>query len=108
MRTVSIFLTLILTLGWAQRASALTEIETKHDYTLRIGQLKIGFSEGHAYGMGGREWDWSYIHVGPLGKRAVPFNATQGLVGTCLMVVAFVAFLALATVRWKRKQPGRL
>jgi hypothetical protein len=103
MRTASILLTLVVVLGWARDASALTELETKHDYTFRVGQFTIGFSDGHACGMGGAEWDWSYIHVGPVGKRLVPFTATQGLVGFCLIVLTLIALMSAFAARWKRR-----
>jgi hypothetical protein len=94
-------LALVVVLGWTQEAAALIELETKHDYTFRVGQFTIGFSDGHAWRNLDAEWDWSYVHIGPFGKRAVPFTATQGLVGFCTIVVGLAALLTTFTFLWK-------
>jgi hypothetical protein len=109
MRTALIVLAMVVVLGWARSATALVELETRHDYTFRVGESKFGFSDGHAYGSyvstaADAEWDWSYLHLGPLGRRQVPFSATQGLVGLCALAAALIVVSAILMVRWKRRE----
>jgi hypothetical protein len=48
------------------------------------------------------------MQLGPVCEHQVPFTATHGLVGLCVIVVGMVALVTVGTVRWKRKAANRL
>lgn len=101
MRPASILLALIVVLGFVSEARATTIEFPTHDYTVRVGQQVFGFIEWSSHG--------TEMYFGPLGHCGVPFTATQGLVGVCLIVVGLIALLVTAvTFRWKRKAANRL
>jgi hypothetical protein len=48
----------------------------------------------------------SKLHLGPLGEFEVPFTATQGLVGLCVLICLFVFVPIAFTVRWRKQSRG--
>jgi hypothetical protein len=44
------------------------------------------------------------LYLGPFGKYKVPYTATQGLVGFCVIVVGMLALVTVGTMLWKRKR----
>lgn len=100
MRAASILLALVVVLGLPRDAIS-GQPYLVHDYSVVVGH--------HLYGV----IDWpgepesntqpfTTAYFGPLGQHQVPFTATEGLVGFCVVVVGLVALVTVGTVRWKR------
>jgi hypothetical protein len=106
MRTASIVLALVVVLGFAREAGAEYKSYTTHDYSACLAGYSFGFTDGHAYvnGYGRLEQPWQKIHLGPFGSHNVPFTATQGLVGFCIIIVGLIALPVMVTLRWKKKR----
>jgi hypothetical protein len=105
MRGASILLALVVVLCSAQEALAFASYIYK-DRSVEIGTYRIGFADW-APGWNGepnRPPPWTMMYGGPMGEWQVPFTATQGLVGFCLIVFVLIALLAAFAVRWKKKQ----
>jgi hypothetical protein len=125
MKTASIRLALIVVLGFASEAGAqninytvgkphwdasakeisytvVKAVYPTHDYRFWLGDQAFGFAQWPNPG-GSYPYN-SCCFVGPLGECEVPFTATQGLVGFCVIVVGMVALATTLSVRWKRKQ----
>lgn len=98
MRSASILLALVVVLGFVSEAGA-----EKYDYIVTVAGSRFGFEDLTHYSRGEMLGQYSVMRVGPFGSHEVPFTATQGLVGFCLIGVAVIALLVVATVRWKRK-----
>jgi hypothetical protein len=126
MKTASIRLALVVVLGFASEAGAQNTNYTvgkphwdtsrkeisytifknpfyyTHDYRFWLGDQAFGFAQGSNPG-GSYPYN-SYCFAGPLGTCQVPFTATQGLVGFCVIFVGMVALVTTLSVRWKRKR----
>jgi hypothetical protein len=115
MRTASILLALVVGLGFVREAGA-EFVSTTRDCTIKIGDQWFGFADQWVNpapqfpdatndGRNCRYEDglFTTMYIGPFGNRTVPFSATQGLVGFCLILVAFIALLVAVTVRRKRR-----
>ena len=75
-------------------------------YAIEIGNQTFGFlDDWRATGTPGKPERESEIHLGPLGKHKIPFTATQGLVGSCALLVILITSTAVLTMRWKRRRP---
>lgn len=98
----SILTTLVVVLGFGSEAGAQTDTETLHDFTFTVAGHSFGFMDGLDHLM--YTTTWSTISLGPLGNYNSPLSATQGLIGFCLIVVAFIAMLAALSMRWKKKR----
>jgi hypothetical protein len=98
MRPASTLLTLVVVLGFVSEAGAF-EWKPDHNYTFKIGQYRFGFDDGVMVSL-----LWSSMHLGPFGTYNSPFTATQGLVGSCLIVTGLLALATMLTFRWKRKR----
>src|SRR5262245_10664074 len=114
MRTASILPALVVVLGFVSEAGAyVIEDVIQDDRSIEIGGQRFGFIDWIPYYSGQKPHippvpNYTKVYLGPCGSHQVPFTATQGLVGFCLIVVGFIALVATLTVRWKRKQPHRL
>jgi hypothetical protein len=95
MKTASIPLALVVVLGFVRTAAAMDVQEPVQQYAFWIGEWGFGFVE---YPGG------TYMSLGPAGSYVVPFTATQGLVGSCVIVVGLVALATVFTFRWQRKR----
>jgi hypothetical protein len=108
MRTASILLALVVVLGFVREATAFTEEPyICRDYSVVVREHRLGFAD---WACVTPDWKstrvWSCLHCGRLGDFKIPFTATQGFVGFCVIVVALIALAVVLTVRWKRKQPN--
>jgi hypothetical protein len=103
MRTASILLALIVVLGFVSEAGAMASESVEHDFSFQLAGQTFGFTDGTLVGST-RSRPYSCLHLGPFGFVNVPFTATQGLVGFCLIVVTFITLLVVLSVRWKRRQ----
>jgi hypothetical protein len=91
---------LAVVLGFASNAEA-QDIECPEDnYTIRIGEQQFGFCQW----VFDEHNNFCVAHAGPFGEFKVPFTATQGVIGFCLIVAMLVIVPACFTVRWKKKQ----
>jgi hypothetical protein len=109
MRTTSILLALVVVLSASEASAWAPVFVPEHDYTISAGGQMFGFRDGTWVG----DFDpanypqtISYLHLGPVGQFEVPFAATQGLVGFCVVLALLVIVPAVLTVRWKRKRAG--
>jgi hypothetical protein len=104
MRTASLLLSLVMVLGFVRESGADIVFPVR-DYTAKIAGHSVGFIDWPPFDSpAGQEPGYTMMHVGPLGSFKIPFTATLGLIGVCLIVVTFVAGVALLTVRWKKKR----
>jgi hypothetical protein len=102
MRTTSILLVLVVVLGFVSEAGADYSPEIACNRSITIGQLHVGFIDWvDGYNSSDH---WTVLHLGPLGEYQVPFTATQGLIGFCMIVVGMVALVTVFTFRWKWKR----
>jgi hypothetical protein len=104
---IPILLALVVVLGFVSEARAFFP-ENEHDYRITVASQCFGFTDYSVQqpGMKGRERTFRLqgeIYLGPLGACPVPFTATQGLVGFCMIVIGMVALVTMFTFRWKRK-----
>jgi hypothetical protein len=98
MRLIPILLALVVVLGFVSQAGA--EVITSPNYTIVVGKYVFGIADF-------RKDDQllaTSIFFGKGRPLDVPFSATQGLVGFCVIVVGMVALVMVGTVRWKRKR----
>jgi hypothetical protein len=102
MRAASILLALVVVLGFVSEAGAQTDCVIERDYTFTVADQRFGFIDGSDYYTGIRE-PWTVIWLGTLGSPEVPFTATQGLVGFCLILSTLIIVPAVLTVRWRRR-----
>jgi hypothetical protein len=93
MRTASILLALVLVMGWAAEAAA--QVGRTRDYTVTIGSQQFGLEE--------IEGSYCLLLFGPLAPIYVPYRATPILIVFGLIVVALIALIAIATMRWRRR-----
>jgi uncharacterized membrane protein (UPF0182 family) len=97
MRTASILLALVVVLGFVSQASAA-------DYRIWVRGRGYGIYDwkfefkGKVFGQGGTAVDLGFSHFD------VPFTATQGLIGFCVIVVGLLALVTVFTFRWKCKR----
>jgi hypothetical protein len=104
MRPVPILLALAVVLCFVSESRAGIDLPVRN-YTAKIAGHTFGFIDWPPYDSpAGRERSYTTMYAGPLGKHDVPFTATQGLVGFCVLVVGMVALVTLFTFRWKRKR----
>lgn len=93
MKAASMLMLLVVVLGCQPGIKGYTP---RRDYTTRICKYQYGFI------------DWTDEHstvvAGPLGDFNVPFTATQGLVGFCVILVTLIIVPFVLTVRWKEKR----
>jgi hypothetical protein len=75
------------------------QLKTGHRYEILMGRWRFGFYDWAAFGSDKH----TAMTLGPIGNYDVPFTATQGLVGLCLIVVGLIALLTMLTMRWRRK-----
>jgi hypothetical protein len=74
-------------------------------YTVKIGDAKFALID---LLIAGTDKHYSTIvDLGPLGSFQVPFTATQGLVGVCVILALLVIVPLALAVRWKRKRSDR-
>jgi hypothetical protein len=104
MRTASVLLALVVALGFVREAGAIPIANVNNDdYSIWWGMQRFGFHDGTSTKSDGTIVRWSFVNLGPLGSYQVPFTATQGLVGFCLIIIGLIALVTTLTVRWKRK-----
>jgi hypothetical protein len=107
MRTASILLALAVVLGFISEAGA-TQVEyIDYSCTVNAGRHTYGFQDCHIEQDGGFVSRSTIARLGPIGNLRVPFTATQGLVGLCLIVVTLIGLLVVLSLQWKRKQPAQ-
>src|SRR5689334_18059355 len=105
MRPASILLALAVVLGFVSEAEAYIFPPPTHDYTVTIGSNEIGFQDWVGQNVFGETGSvLCQVRLGPLGIHQVPFTATQGLIGFCLILAMLIIVPAVLTVRWKRKR----
>jgi hypothetical protein len=101
MRIASILQALVVVLGFVNEAGAFNAW-INCNRSVEVGGYRFGFADWSA-----GDWEpstpWTMMYAGPIGEWSVPFSATQGLVGFCLIVLTLIALLATFTMRWKRK-----
>jgi hypothetical protein len=100
MKTSSMLVALVVVLGFCRdaRAISMPAIEPEHDYTVNI--------LGHSFGFLDYESGIAFapvVYCGPFGDHAVPFTATQGLIGFCVVFVTLIFVPVVLTVRWKKR-----
>jgi hypothetical protein len=106
MRPTSILLAIVVVLGFVREAGAQQDIGVPvHSYTVSLGGRPFGLIEYNNDPRTQQQGEPTYtvLCFGTLGSRRVPFTATQGLVGFCVIVVGVVALVTVGTVRWRRK-----
>jgi hypothetical protein len=109
MRTASILLALVVVLNFVRDAGAFApNFVAEQDHTIVVGGQTLGFRTGTWVG----DIDFNtfvhprtatYAYLGPLGSHNVPFTATQGLVGFCVIVAGVIALAMVFTVLWRRR-----
>src|SRR5690242_3535015 len=108
MRPIPILLALVVLLGFASEAGAYSSVGIDHKYTIEIAGQAFGFMDGDVIHHSGESSRYSTIYLGPFGNYDIPFTATQGLVGVCVIVVGILALVTVFTFRWKRRAANRL
>lgn len=72
-----------------------------HYYAINVCGGTFGFVDDLSH----IDSPWSsLVCLGPLGNHSVPFSATQGLIGFCVILATLIILPAVLTVRWKKKQ----
>jgi hypothetical protein len=102
MRLFPILLALIVVLGFVSEARAYSSW-INCNRSIEVGKYRFGFADWSPGSWGQPTPNWTMMYAGPFGEWQVPFSATQGLIGVCVIVVGTVALVAGATVRWRRK-----
>jgi hypothetical protein len=104
MKSASVLLALVVVLSFVSDAGAKPIANVNNDdYSIWWGMQRFGFHDGTSTKMDGSIVRWSFVNLGPLGSHEVPFNATQGLVGFCVIVTTLIALVTAFTVRWNRR-----
>jgi hypothetical protein len=103
MKAASILLALIVVLGFVSEVGAAGP-RTTCDLSFFVGDQRIGLADWEPGTWVPLPPPWTILYLGPLGSYRIPFTATQGLVGFCLILVAFIAMLVALSVRWKKKR----
>lgn len=103
MKTASILLALVAVLGFVNEAKACMG-EVVNNRTIVLGGNAFGFYDMRLSLPGIDSITWTEMQLGAFGPYRVPFTAIQGLIGFCLIVVAFVAMLVGLSVRRKKKR----
>src|SRR5262249_11000033 len=93
-RTILIVLAVVAALAAPEAAAyeAWPTDRVDHDYTIKRGDSPwLGFVDGvnllaNPFDSSNPSGGYSHLYLGPLGKYSVPFNATQGLVGCCVLL----------------------
>ncbi len=102
MRTASILLALVVVMGFVREAGAQGP-ELVTDCSVVIAGQPFGFITTPAdISVHGIEF-YTFAYLGPFGVYKVPFTATQGLIGLCVIVFVLIALVATLTLRLKRK-----
>jgi hypothetical protein len=104
MRAASILLALVVVLSAREAGAEEANVAVERNYAVVVAGRAWGFMDGEAQYWTANPRPYSAILLGPYGRREVPFSATQGLIGFCLIVPTLIALLATFTVRWKRKR----
>jgi hypothetical protein len=94
---------LVVVLGFVSEAGAMASVSVEHDFSFQLAGQTFGFADGTLVGST-HSRPYSWLHLGPFGFGNVPFTATQGLVGFCVIAALLVIVPAVLTVRWKRKR----
>jgi hypothetical protein len=103
MRTLSVLLALVVVLS-AREVGAAGAITVDCHYIVGITDHNwFGFRD-LTYTDGVSQTSWTQVGLGPLGIHKAPFTATQGLVGSCVILAMLVIVPLVLTVRWKRKK----
>jgi hypothetical protein len=106
-RPASILLALVVVLGFVSevRANMYEEYVINHDYTITIGSVQMGFIDGVTIDRRYRPDKRMYWSRAGIGKSFydVPFTATQGLIGFCLILATLIIVPVVLTVRWRRR-----
>jgi hypothetical protein len=110
MQTASIPLAFIVVLSFVSEAAAASraDVSVKRNYTVIIAGQPFGFVDGETEYWTVHRQPYHEIRLGPLGCHEVPFTATQGLVGFCVILATLVILPLVLKARWKRKQPSQL
>jgi hypothetical protein len=105
--TAKILLAIVVALGLVKEAGAQTAASgTIRRYTVAVGEQRIGIADyGWKFDMGDVETTsvWTSLQLGPFGEYKVPFTATEGLVGFCVILAILMIVPAVFAVRWKKK-----
>jgi hypothetical protein len=105
MKATSLLLALAIVLGFVSEAGAFSSW-IYCNRSIEIGTHRFGFADWSPGSGPPPTPPWTMIYAGPFGEWQVPFSATQGLVGFCILGVGMVALLTSLNVRWKRKSPS--
>jgi hypothetical protein len=106
MKAASILLALVV-VGFFQEARADTNfVDFKHRYTVDVDGQMIGFVDGYIHSSQ-VDGPFSRLFLGPLGPYEVPFSATQGLIGFCLVAVMLIVLLVAFAARVKMKRAAQ-
>jgi hypothetical protein len=106
---LSILTTLIVVLGFVREAGAAEYQFCWRQQYYGIADVLFEYCEkidvnGNFANPTGQFEMITVIQFGPYYYAHAPFTATQGFVGFCLIVAAFIALLIALSVRWKKKQ----
>lgn len=97
----SILMALVVVPGSVSEAGASgVAAYEEHNYTAKVGVHTIGFADFYS-DMALRPV--SNVYLGSFGTHEVPFSATQGLIGMCLIVVALIALLVVLAAQWRKR-----
>jgi hypothetical protein len=107
-RAVLIVVAVIVTIS-ALEARAYEYIaidQVEHDYTIKRGESPwLGFVDGVNLLIPAEPTGkYSHLYLGPLGRCSVPFSATQGLIGCCVVAGILTVLPALVVSRSARKR----
>jgi hypothetical protein len=96
-RTASLVLALIVVLS-AAKATAACKIVSYRDHTVHVASHRFGFVDSAILSNEGIGYS-TRIHLGPLGDHEIPFTATQGLIGFCIILATLIVLpTALSTI----------
>jgi hypothetical protein len=104
-QTTLILPALVVLLGFINEAGANINLSTENDLVVTIGHYDFGFSDCVWFNANNRSSGrYTNAFLGPLGNHRVPFTATQGLVGFCVILALLITLPAMLAVRWKKKR----
>jgi hypothetical protein len=105
MRAATVLLALIVVLSACVAKAGERDEVYYHFYTFAVGEQHFGFADRIIVFSGRADATdlLSLISLGPLGSHEVPFTATQGLIGFCVILAVLITLLVMLTVRWKEK-----
>jgi hypothetical protein len=103
----AILLALFVVPAFASEACAGPLHYVQKNLSFEIFDQRFGLVEHYDHpvtGPFGTGETWTNLYFGPLLFYNVPFSATQGLVGCCVILAVLITLPAVLTLRWRKKR----